>query len=193
MNKNDFVKRVVMAVEFVDDDGYRFWEKAVGTDNVQKLMDEKAKLGYGISDVDYCCNQDDDIRELLDKAYDIFRADKGSKFETLDDAIESLLTEEKPKKVWTEKEIKELVQTNDKVLYGALKKLYDCQTEDEKCGRHTNETNGKGFNKFDAEFLSSVAEFLIKTGFLTEKQKVITRKKLVKYNKQLTKLANATA
>lgn len=93
-------------------------------------------------------------------------------------------------RTWTAEEIKELVQTNDKVLYGALKKLYACQTADEKAYGETVESNGVGFNGADAKILSSMAEFLNKTGFLTEKQKVIVRKKLVKYNKQLTKLAN---
>lgn len=95
------------------------------------------------------------------------------------------------KRVWTEEEIKELVQTNDQVLYGALKKLYACQTEDEQDSKETKEHNGVGFNGIDAPFLSSVAEFLLSRGFLTDKQKMYTRKKLVKYNKQLTRLANA--
>lgn len=94
-------------------------------------------------------------------------------------------------RVWTEEEIKVLVQTNDAVLYGALKKLYACQTADEQDSGETREHNGVGFNGIDASFLSSTAEFLKRTGFLTEKQKVIVRKKLVKYNKQLTRLANA--
>lgn len=93
-------------------------------------------------------------------------------------------------RVWTEDEIKELVQTNDTVLYGALKKLYACQTADEQAEGHTKEYNGMGFNGVDSPILSSMAEFLLKTGFLTPKQKIIVRKKLVKYNKQLTKLAN---
>lgn len=95
------------------------------------------------------------------------------------------------KRVWTEEEIKDLVQTNDKVLYGALRNLYACQTADEQEAGETKVYNGVGFNGVDAHFLSSVAEFLNRTGFLTEKQKIITRKKLVKYNKQLTRLANA--
>ena len=94
-------------------------------------------------------------------------------------------------KVWSEEEIKTLVQTNDKVLYGALKKLYAEQTKDEQRDGKTIEHNGVGFNGADSKFLSSVSEFLIKRGFLTDKQKAATRKKLVKYNKQLTKLANA--
>lgn len=95
------------------------------------------------------------------------------------------------KRVWAEDEIRELVQTNDKVLYGALKKLYAEQTSDEKADGRTKHQNGVGFNGIDSGFLSSVAEFLNKTGFLTDKQKAITRKKLIKYNKQLTRLANA--
>lgn len=95
------------------------------------------------------------------------------------------------KRVWTEEEIKTLVQTNDKVLYGALKHLYACQTADEKAEQQTNESNGVGFNGVDANILSSFCEFLNRTGFLTTRQKEIARKKLVKYNKQLTRLANA--
>lgn len=106
--------------------------------------------------------------------------------------LEDKMNAEKPaKRIWTEEEIKNYVQTNDTVLYRALKKLYDCQTEDEQRSGETIEHNGVGFNGVDAEFLSSTAEFLARTGFLTEKQKIYVRKKLVKYTKQLTRLANA--
>lgn len=94
-------------------------------------------------------------------------------------------------KVWTEDEIKTLVQTNDKVLYGALKKLYACQTDDEKTNGTTSHTNGQGFNGVDAPILTSFAKFLKECGRLSEKQKEICRRKLIKYNKQLTRLANS--
>ena len=94
-------------------------------------------------------------------------------------------------KVWTEDEIKILVQTNDKVLYGALKKLYECQTDDEKTSGATSHTNGQGFNGIDAPILTSFAKFLNECGRLSEKQKEICRRKLIKYNKQLTRLANS--
>ena len=93
-------------------------------------------------------------------------------------------------RIWTEEEIRNLVQTNDKVLYGALKKLYACQTIEEQNSGMTKEYNGKGFNGVDVPILSSFCEFLNKTGFLTPKQKILARKKLVKYTKQLTVLAN---
>ena len=95
------------------------------------------------------------------------------------------------KRVWTEDEMKVLVQTNDKVLYGALKRLYECQTADEQASGETRVRNGAGFNGSDARILSSMAEFLKKTGFLTPKQRELCRRKMVKYTKQLTKLANA--
>ena len=94
-------------------------------------------------------------------------------------------------RTWTEEEIRNLVQSNDKVLYRALKRLYAEQTSSEKASMETHERNGVGFNGVDGNFLSSCSEFLIKRGYLSDKQKVIVRKKLVKYNKQLTRLANA--
>lgn len=93
-------------------------------------------------------------------------------------------------RVWKEEEIRILVQTNDKVLYGALRKLYDCQTDDEIAQGSANHKNGYGFNGFDAGILTSFAEFLKDRGYLSTKQKAICRKKLTKYTKQLTKLAN---
>lgn len=96
----------------------------------------------------------------------------------------------KQKKIWTAEEIKQMMLTDDRVLYGALKKLYQYQTADEIATRETRESNGVGFTAYDAEFLTSAAEFLEKVGFLTEKQKVITRKKMTKYSKQLAKIAN---
>ena len=94
-------------------------------------------------------------------------------------------------RTWSEEEIKNLVQVNDKVLYGAIKRLYDEQTADEKVAGETKHHNGVGFNGADSKIMSSFAEFLNRTGFLTTKQKAVARKKMVKYTKQLTKLANA--
>lgn len=95
------------------------------------------------------------------------------------------------KRVWAEDEIKRLVQTNDTMLYRSLLKLYSEQTADEQAQGETRERNNRGFNGTDAHILSNIAEFLKRTGFLTDKQKVLVRRKLVKYNRQLTRLANA--
>lgn len=102
-----------------------------------------------------------------------------------------ITVEEKVIRVWTEQEIKNLIQTNDKVLCSSLIQLYNCQTADEQSSAETTHANGRGFNALDAEFLTSVSKFFLKNKFLTDKQKAIVRKKLVKYTKQITELANA--
>lgn len=94
------------------------------------------------------------------------------------------------KRIWTKEEINNLVQTNDTMLYRSLLKLYDRQTAEEQDLESTHEANGQGFNSVDAPFLTSVSQFLQKRGFLTDKQKAATRKKLVKYTGQLTQIAN---
>ena len=139
-------------------------------------------------DCDISANQpSEELQEFWNELYDY------GEFITLDDFYPIYVERHsKQKRVWSEEEIKDLIQTNDKVLYGALKKLYACQTADEQISGETKEQNGVGFNGVDAPILTSFCEFLNKTGFLTPKQKNLARKKLVKYNKQLTKLANAS-
>ena len=128
-----------------------------------------------------------ELREFWDELY----AHKG--FITAQDfyPIYAERHKEKPKRVWTEDEIRTLIQSNDKVLYGALKKIYAEQTADEQANGTTKHRNGTGFNGPDSRIMSSFAEFLNKTGFLTPKQRAVARRKLVKYTKQLTRLANA--
>lgn len=135
-------------------------------------------------DFDLSCQQPEHLNEFYEAYW------KYDGFITVQDFYNQYYAP-KAKRVWTEDEIKSLVQTNDKVLYRALKKLYDCQTEGEQISKQTHEHNGKGFNSVDSEFLSNVSEFLIARGYLADKQKSVVRKKLVKYTKQLTKLANA--
>ena len=93
-------------------------------------------------------------------------------------------------RVWTEDEIKNLVQTNDTMLYRSLLKLYAEQTADEQAAGMTTHRNGAGFNGVDSNILSSFCEFLNNRGFLTVKQKALARKKMIKYTGQITRLAN---
>lgn len=138
-------------------------------------------------DFDICANQPEELKPFYDKYF----AHQG--FITVQDFYNNIYskTAEKEKRVWTREEIENLVQTNDKVLYGALKQLYECQTKDEQNSETTKEQNGVGFNAFDAPILSSLAEGLKKYGSLTVKQRELARKKLKKYTKQLTVLANS--
>ena len=94
------------------------------------------------------------------------------------------------KRIWTEEEIRGYVQSNDKVLYGAIKRLYNEQTIDEQSAGYTKHFNNRGFNGADSKFMSSIARFLIKNGYLSDKQKYASRKRMAKYTKQLTRLAN---
>lgn len=151
-----------------------------------------AKYGiedYGISPDDFnVANLDKALRRWLGKrGVEVELAEKEAGKEAEKEAEEKAPA----RRIWTEDEIRVLVQTNDKVLYGALRKLYAEQTADEQDAGETTHRNGVGFNGVDAKIMSSFAEFLNRTGFLTPKQRAVARRKLVKYNRQLTRLANA--
>ena len=136
-------------------------------------------------DFDLCAEQPEHLKDFYDKYF----AHHG--FITVQDFYSQYYNKpEKQRRVWTSEEIRTLIQTNDTVLYGALRKLYDCQTADEVADRTVSHRNGAGFNKIDAGILTSFCEFLNRAGFLTVKQKVIARKKMIKYTRQLTELAN---
>lgn len=165
------------------------WGRMSGTYEEMKVYAESEDC----RDFDLCAQQPEHLQEFFDG---LWAWSEANGWITIPEYYKDIyLVEQNEKKaarrVWTEEEIKNLVQTNDKVLYGALKKLYAEQTADEQQEGATRHSNGVGFNGADSAFLSSVAEFLNRTGFLTNKQKIIVRKKLVKYNKQLTRLANA--
>ncbi len=93
-------------------------------------------------------------------------------------------------KIWTKIEIRAKLETNDKWLCKGLVAIFNKQTEDEKSAGTTAHDNGIGFNGSDAFILTSFAMQYIERGFLTPKQLVITRKKMLKYAGQLVKIAN---
>ena len=136
-------------------------------------------------DTDLCAEQPEHLKAFYD-AY--FKYDAKNGFTTVQDFYNNVYAK---KRIWTDEEIKNLVQTNDKVLYRALKRLYECQTEDEKAEKQTTSKNGVGFNSVDSAFMTSVSEFLLRRGYLTDKQKAAVRRKIIKYTKQLTRIANA--
>ena len=96
-------------------------------------------------------------------------------------------------KTWTIEEIKSLLERNDTMVCRSIVQIYNCQTDDEKLYEETSYDNGIGFNAFDSKILSSFAKFYLEKGFLTKRQLEIGRKKIMKYSKQLTKLANEQA
>lgn len=98
---------------------------------------------------------------------------------------------EKPtKKIWTAEDMKNILNKYDDQVGKALVKLYARQTIDEQKDHETKEYNNIGFNGVDAPILTSFAEFYQKKGFLSQKQLVIARKKIMKYANQLCSIVN---
>ena len=83
----------------------------------------------------------------------------------------------------------EITFAKDLVRVKALLWIYKFQTEDEKQSDSTRELNGVGFTGVDGEILSSFAKQVINRHFLSEKQMVILRKKIKKYETQMSKIA----
>jgi hypothetical protein len=95
------------------------------------------------------------------------------------------------KKQWTKQEIVDLLTVNDKAVARACVRLFERQTNDERNHEATIHGNGIGFNKVDAKFLSSVAQFYTQNGSITRTQVLVARKKIVKYARQLVEIANS--
>lgn len=93
-------------------------------------------------------------------------------------------------KEWTTEDIKHLLKTNKTFVIHSLIKMYNLQTKDEKNIRETIEHNGIGFNGVDAKPLSGIAEQIITNSFITCKQFDYVQRKIIKYHKQLLKIAN---
>lgn len=91
---------------------------------------------------------------------------------------------------WTTDEIKFLLQNNDRFVVNSLLKLYSYQTTAEQYNENTVERNNVGFNIYDADLLSNIAKQCIDKYFITVSQIELIRKKIIKYRKQLTKIAN---
>jgi hypothetical protein len=93
-------------------------------------------------------------------------------------------------KTWTLDEIKSLLDSNKLFVCKAIVKIFERQTEDEKQADATGHSNGIGYNGSDAFIMSKFAKFYMEKGFLTDKQLAIGQKKIKKYAKQLTNIAN---
>ena len=88
-------------------------------------------------------------------------------------------------KTWTKESLKDLLKRNDKAVYRAILLLYSFQTDEEKYFENVQTVNGKGFNKFDVELLSSYARQIKNDRELTERQMYSARPKILKYVGQI--------
>jgi hypothetical protein len=87
--------------------------------------------------------------------------------------------------------VKELMFRSPEFVVKSLLTLYGMQTGAEQQGRTTQELNRLGFNKFDADVLSDISQRYYKFRYLTDKQILLIRKKIIKYRKQLASLHNS--
>lgn len=94
--------------------------------------------------------------------------------------------------------IVKLLETNDKAVCRALVVLYNRQTVTEQSLQTTSEANGRGFTGFDGKIGCSMAQFYLRTGYLSPKQIAVWRKrdkrgnmKIARYWKQLLEEAEA--
>jgi hypothetical protein len=76
-----------------------------------------------------------------------------------------------PSMIPSKNQIVELLRDNDRALYRALVVLNQRQTADERASETTRYTNGRGFNAAHAKRGTSMANFFLRAGFLTPKQK----------------------
>ncbi len=95
-------------------------------------------------------------------------------------------------KIWTEKDITELLNSNPLAVERGIKAIYSLQTLDEQQSSDTKHDNSVGFNASDARRLSYLARWLTENPNLHLKPETIEkyRPRILKYRKQLCVLAN---
>jgi len=82
------------------------------------------------------------------------------------------------------------LKTNEKWAKKALLEIYKFQTESEQQSGHTEIWNNVGFNGCDDEILTSLAQQLIRKGWLSPKQMVLVHKKIQKYTRQVVEISD---
>jgi hypothetical protein len=91
---------------------------------------------------------------------------------------------------WSETSIKELLASNPNAVLRAILAIYNLQEPDEKMMGVTTHENKVGFNAYDAELLTKCAIQLNRTKKLHDSLYYQARRKIFKYSKQLTNIAN---
>ena len=78
----------------------------------------------------------------------------------------------------------ELDLTNDAQAIGALLYLYNRQKPDAQAAKITGYESEMGFNATDTHILTSISEFYLERGYLTERQLATVKRRIQKYHKQ---------
>ena len=92
--------------------------------------------------------------------------------------------------IWTKEQIKDKIKTNQAWLERAIVALFDKQTRDEQATEDTHVNNKIGLNKPDAHKMSYYAKWIMAGKHLNGRFLEDARNRVLKYSKQLTKMAN---
>jgi hypothetical protein len=93
----------------------------------------------------------------------------------------------------TVESIKTLLLSNDRAVERAIIVLFNRQTHTEQQAGHTSESNGRGFNAFDAESGTYYAKWIQGGRSLSGKHLERARKMSFRYVRQLAEEANIKA
>lgn len=127
-----------------------------------------------------------DMSDRLGKTFSMGGVVKNSNY-TYEEASKMIETnrieyEKLQKIVWQVSSIELLLNKNISFVIKSLLRLRDLHVD--------GELDFMGFNKIDAPILCDIASFYDRNKKLSQKQFEIVQKKLLKYKKQLTKIAN---
>ena len=93
-------------------------------------------------------------------------------------------------KVWTVNEVESNLLSNPIWVEKAIVALFNRQTISEHDSEVTTNSNNVGFTAFDASKMSYYAKWCLNGRHLSGHHLDNARKKILKYKKQLTKIAN---
>jgi transposase len=89
--------------------------------------------------------------------------------------------------------VKTKLETDSRWLLRGLVAIYRRQTSAEQQTRSTKNVNSVGFSAFDAEFMSAMAERVLKDLCLSPRQIEAIRKTMKKYAGQLVRISTGAA
>jgi hypothetical protein len=93
--------------------------------------------------------------------------------------------------MYTEQVIVDKINTNQAWLERAILAIFERQTRDEQNTENTHWNNNVGFSAADAHRLSYYAKWILSGKHLNGRHLDIARKRIIKYRKQLTQIANS--
>lgn len=89
--------------------------------------------------------------------------------------------------IWNKETVIEYLEERQDFLFRAIVQIYERQNDNEQDLKQVMTTNGRGFTKGDAKFLSKLAELIIikQTVWINDKEILEAKKRMKKYANQL--------